>query len=100
MSILLNTNHERNFSVAKPTSISEKLGVSFWLFMIWIALMVFCAVNAEVLPHPEYDALDWMSQSASQGSTDFMVDSFDSLLDTGICKTRTFYNGYSNGYNQ
>jgi len=69
MGILLNTNHERDFATAKSTSISEKLGVPFWLSMMWVAFVVFCAIIANLLPLPEYDSMDWMNQASPPGST-------------------------------
>ena len=56
-------------TAAEPKSVPEKLGIAFWLSVLWIALAVFCAVAADLLPLQEYDAMDWMNQSALPGST-------------------------------
>jgi len=69
MGILLTANHEREVLKTRPTSVSEKLGISFWLSMMWIFLVVGCAISADVLPLPEYDSMDWMSQAVPPGST-------------------------------
>lgn len=69
MGIWLKPNQQRDFITAGPKSVSEKLGVSFWLSMMWIALVLFCAITADLLPLQEYDAMDWMNQAAPPGST-------------------------------
>lgn len=51
-----------------PMSLSEKLGVGFWLSVGWIIAVIFCAVCADVLPLPEYDHMDWENQSSPPGT--------------------------------
>lgn len=48
---------------------TEKLGIPFWLSMTWVVLVVVCAVVADLLPLPEYDAMDWMNQASPPGAT-------------------------------
>ena len=68
MGIWLNRNQKRDF-ITKPRSVAEKLGLSFWLSMMWISFVVFGAVIADRLPLPEYDAMDWMNQASPPGTT-------------------------------
>ena len=69
MRTLLNTNKKAEIAVSAPRSVSEKLGASFWLSLMWIVLVLFCAVSADLLPLPEYDSMDWMNQASPPGST-------------------------------
>lgn len=69
MRILLKPDQHRDSFKTGPKSVSEKLGVAFWLPVMWIALVAFCAVAAELLPLAEYDAMDWMNPAAPPGST-------------------------------
>lgn len=68
MGIWLNTNPKRDV-ITEPTSVAEKLGVIFWLSMMWITLVVLGAVIADLLPLPEYDSMDWMNPSSPPGAT-------------------------------
>jgi peptide/nickel transport system permease protein len=69
MGIMLNSDQKSKFITVEPKSVSEKLGASFWLSMMWITLVVFCAIIADLLPLPEYDSIDWMNQASPPGST-------------------------------
>lgn len=78
MRTLLNTDKKGDIAASTPRSVAEKLGASFWLSLMWIALVVFCAVSADLLPLPEYDSMDWMNQASPPGSivTDQSADGF------------------------
>ena len=52
-----------------PVSISEKLGVGFWLSVGWIILVMACAGLAGFFPLPEYDHMDWENQTSPPGSS-------------------------------
>ena len=69
MGIMLNPDQKSKFITVEPKSVWQKLGVSFWLSMMWITLVVFSAVIADLLPLPEYDYIDWMNQASPPGST-------------------------------
>ena len=69
MGIMLNPDQKSKFITVEPKSVWQKLGVSVWLSMMWITLVVFSAVIADLLPLPEYDYIDWMNQASPPGST-------------------------------
>ncbi len=54
--------------MTRSSSISEKLGIPFWIGVMWIALVIFCAVSAGILPLPAYDAMDWINPAAPPGT--------------------------------
>ncbi len=68
MGIFLNKNQKKDVITAVPSPVLKKLGVFFWLSMMWIALVVFGAVIADLLPLPEYDAMDFMNQASAPGA--------------------------------
>lgn len=78
MGIMSKPNQQRNFITAPPKSVPDKLRLSFWLSMVWIFLVVVCAITADLLPLPEYDAMDWMNQAAPPGATG-SIQSFSSF---------------------
>lgn len=65
---LLPSSHEKNGVLLPPRSIPEKLGTAFWLSVMWIFFVAGCAAVANLLPLPEYDAMDWMNQAAPPGT--------------------------------
>lgn len=46
----------------------EKLGIPFWLSVMWIALVVCGACAADLLPMRDYDAMDWMNPASPPGA--------------------------------
>ncbi|WDP91188.1 MAG: ABC transporter permease [Desulfobacter sp.] len=56
------------FIMGGPAPNWGNLGVGFWLSMMWIALVVFCALFADLLPLQEYDAMDWMNPAVPPGA--------------------------------
>jgi len=56
--------------IAMP--LSERLGVAFWLALMWIAVVVFLAVSAGLWPLPEPDRMDWTAQAAPPGTITLM----------------------------
>jgi peptide/nickel transport system permease protein len=53
--------------IAMP--LSERLGVAFWLAVMWLALVVFLAAGAGMWPLPEPDRMDWTVPAAPPGTT-------------------------------
>ncbi|WP_022663800.1 ABC transporter permease [Desulfospira joergensenii] len=68
MGILLKPTQKRESITAEPRPVSKKLGLPFRFSVMWIALVVFCAVFADLMPLPEYDSMDWMNPAAPPGS--------------------------------
>ena len=62
------SSRKRNVITTGQLSIPEKLGIPFWLSVMWVALMVFCAVFADLLPLTEYDVMDWVNQASPPGT--------------------------------
>lgn len=59
---------DQDVFMAPPASVSEKLGIPFWLSLMWIALVTVGAVFADLLPLRPCDAMDWMNQAAPPGA--------------------------------
>lgn len=55
-------------AAAGPATVSEKLGVAFWLSFMWIILLAILAWGAEWLPLPEFDRMDWTHPAAPPGA--------------------------------
>lgn len=55
----------------------KKLGISFWLCMMWIVLVLSLAVFADLLPLSGYDIMDWDHPAAPPGT----VGSVERLTD-------------------
>ncbi|MDM8556324.1 ABC transporter permease [Desulfococcaceae bacterium HSG7] len=55
------------FDDPKPKSLSEAMGESFWLALLWLLIVVFFAFTAELWPLPEYDYMDWDHPAAEPG---------------------------------
>lgn len=51
-----------------PLSVSEKLGVGFWLCVGWLLIVFFCALLADYLPLPRPDFIDWDNPSTPMGT--------------------------------
>ena len=54
--------------VPSSASLSERLGVTFWLAAMWIALVVFLAATAGLWPLPAPDRMDWSAPVAPPGT--------------------------------
>lgn len=54
--------------MGKASVMFEKLGISFWLCLLWIALVLSLAVFADFLPLPGYDLMDWEHPAAPPGT--------------------------------
>lgn len=52
----------------RSKSFSEAMGVSFWLALMWLLIVIFFAVTAEFWTLPEYDHMDWLQMSAPPGT--------------------------------
>ena len=52
----------------QPKSLSEAMGVSFWLALMWLFIVVFFALTADLWPLPEYDTMDWLNPAAVPGT--------------------------------
>ena len=52
-----------------PFSRYKKLGISFWLCLFWIILVMMLAVFADVLPLPGFDVMDWDHTAAPPGTS-------------------------------
>ncbi len=51
-----------------PLSLSEKLGVGFWLSCGWILIVFNCALFADFFPLPEFDYMDWDNPASPPGT--------------------------------
>jgi peptide/nickel transport system permease protein len=49
-------------------SLSEKLGIGFWLSMGWIVVVLTCALFADAFPLPGFDDMDWENQASPPGA--------------------------------
>jgi len=78
MAILLKPNNQKNLITGPLKPVPKKLRLPFWLSLMWICLVVVCAITADLLPLPEYDTMDWMNQVALPGATGSM-QSFSSF---------------------
>ena len=52
----------------QPKSLSEAMGVSFWLALMWLFIVVFFALTADLWPLPGYDTMDWLNPAAVPGT--------------------------------
>jgi len=52
----------------RPKSLSEAMGESFWLALIWLFIVTFFALTAELWPLPEYDHMDWLHPAGAPGT--------------------------------
>jgi peptide/nickel transport system permease protein len=59
--------HHRN-DTFYPRPLSEAMGVSFWLSLMWLFLVAFFALAADLLSLPAYDHMDWSHQTAPPGT--------------------------------
>ena len=68
----------------RPIPVSEAMGASFWLALMWLFIVVFLALTARLWPLPEYDRMDWVHQAAAPGTETRapMEDSQDSRRET------------------
>ncbi|MCP3899292.1 MAG: hypothetical protein GY707_06235, partial [Desulfobacteraceae bacterium] len=48
----------------KHTSTSEKLGVTFWLCIMWLVLIACLAIFADIIPLLKFDSMDWNNLNA------------------------------------
>ena len=51
-----------------PKFLSEAMGASFWLGVMWLIVVAFLTLTAEHWPLPEYDHMDWLHQAAVPGT--------------------------------
>ncbi len=58
----------RETAAFRPRSLPEAMGVSFWLSLMWLCVVVFLALTADGWPLPEYDHVDWLNQAAPPGT--------------------------------
>ena len=59
----------KSIILIEPMSLSEKLGVSFWLSLGWVLIVLAGALGADYLPLPGPDRMDWDNPLAPLGST-------------------------------
>ena len=55
-------------SNCKPESFSAAIGVSFWLAVMWLIVVLILALTADQWPLPEYDHMDWLHPAADPGT--------------------------------
>ncbi|MCP4021103.1 MAG: ABC transporter permease [Desulfobacteraceae bacterium] len=68
-------------------SIFEKLGITFWLCLMWIVLVVLLALFADLLPLPGADVMDWDHPAAPPGT----VGTLQSLIASDANPTEIVY---------
>jgi peptide/nickel transport system permease protein len=65
---LSGTVHAKDQSNYRPPSFCEAMGASFWLALMWLIIIAFLALTAELWPLPPYDYIDWQNPAAVPGS--------------------------------
>jgi len=62
------TGFDRRTAAHRPKSLYEAMGELFWLALMWLFIVVFLALTAELWPLPEYDHMDWDQPAAVPGT--------------------------------
>ncbi len=57
-----------NISNHRPKSLSAAMGESFWLALLWLFIVAFFALSAQLWPLPGYDRMDWLHPAATPGT--------------------------------
>ena len=59
---------QQNADTYYPKPLSEAMGISFWLALMWLFAVTLVALTADVLPLPPYDHMDLSRQAAAPGT--------------------------------
>ena len=62
------SHHFDQSVIPRVKSLSEAMGESFWLALMWLFIVAFFAFTADFWQLPEYDHMDWQQQAAAPGT--------------------------------